>query len=87
MKLEEWDANLANFSLSLIFSPSIGITCALLHILLKAKLKQTLDQLKGLKQITWAPFIAFNNPPRTQNRVYCAGFDEGLVGIIQGGQR
>ena len=57
IKPEKWDANLANFSLSLTFSPSTGITCALLHILLKAELKQTLDRLKGLRQIAWHPLL------------------------------
>ena len=57
IKPEKWDANLTNFSLSLIFSPSTGITCALLHILLKAELKQTLDRLKQLKEIAWQPLL------------------------------
>jgi hypothetical protein len=57
IKPEKWDANLAHFSLSLIFSPSTGITCALLHILLKSELKKTLDRLKELKQIAWHPLL------------------------------
>jgi len=57
IKPEKWDANLAHFTLSLTFSPSTGITCALLHILLKSELKKTLDRLKELKQIAWHPLL------------------------------
>jgi hypothetical protein len=57
IKPEKWDANLAHFSLSVIFSPLTGITCALLHILLKAELKKTLDRLKELKHIAWYPLL------------------------------
>jgi len=57
IKPEQWDADLTDFSLVMAFSPLTGRTCALLHILLKSDLEQTLNRLKALKDIAWHPLL------------------------------
>ncbi|RDL41641.1 uncharacterized protein BP5553_01620 [Venustampulla echinocandica] len=57
IKTDKWGADLTNFSLSVAFSPSTGMTCAFLHILLKSDLKQIQDRLQALKSIAWHPLL------------------------------
>lgn len=57
VKTDKWGADLTNFSLSVAFSPSTGMTCAFIHILLKSDLKQIQDRLQVLKNIAWHPLL------------------------------
>src|SRR5204862_6712341 len=57
IKPEKWDSDLTNFSLSMAFCPSTGLTCGVLHMLLKSELEFIVGRLEALKHIAWHPLL------------------------------
>ncbi|KAI5456224.1 hypothetical protein BGZ63DRAFT_429268 [Mariannaea sp. PMI_226] len=54
---ERWDSNLANFSLSVAYSPTSRVTNVVAHMLHKVDVEHLLLRLQALKSIAWHPLL------------------------------
>ncbi|KAM5367179.1 hypothetical protein ACJZ2D_010169 [Fusarium nematophilum] len=57
LKPEIWDSNLANFSLSVAYSPTTRTTNIVAHMLHKAGIEHLLTRLQTLSSIVWHPLL------------------------------
>ncbi|KAF7543679.1 hypothetical protein G7Z17_g10549 [Cylindrodendrum hubeiense] len=57
LKPERWDSNLANFTLSVAYSPTTRATNVVAHMLHKTDVKHLLTRLQMLRSIAWHPLL------------------------------
>jgi hypothetical protein len=57
IKVEKWDSEFASFSLFMAMDPIKGITCGVIHMLVKQNLGDFRVRLEALKQVAWNPIL------------------------------